>query len=310
VNRARWSFVLQLTVSVVLLLLLLRKVPLRDAGAAFRHVSVPTLLGAVALTMIGYWGRARRWAMLLARCGIALSTAASYRLTLVGTFYGMMTPGRVGEFARVLHVDGPRSAMMASVVWDRVADVLILETLCVPAFVLVPAWRGTLLWVYLGTVAFTLAGIALLASPAASRLAGRALPFLAGAANRWGDSSQSLLKGGASAASFAYGGFFYVFMYGAAWLLMHDLAPGVSPRLLLGLPVIPLLGNLPVALGGLGLREQVSAAVFLQFGAGATTGAVFSLLLFTVSTLLPGLLGVLIAATPWARTSARAGRPA
>ena len=111
-----------------------------------------------------------------------LSTAASYRLTLVGTFYGMITPGRVGEFARALHVQGPRAAMMASVVWDRVADVLILETLCMPAFVFVPAWRGPLLWAYLGLVAFTLAGVTLLGSPAAARGVGRWFPFLAGPA--------------------------------------------------------------------------------------------------------------------------------
>lgn len=300
-KRARLGFVLQLAVSLGLLALLARQVPLHDAGAAFRRVAPGTLVVAAALAMVGYIGRARRWSLLLARCGVKLSTAASYRLTLVGTFYGMITPGRVGEFARALHVQGPRAAMMASVVWDRVADVLILETLCMPAFVFVPAWRGPLLWAYLGLVAFTLAGVIVLGSPAAARGVGRWFPFLAGPAARWGGHSQSLLRGGASLASFAWGGFFYVFVYAAAWLLLRDLAPGASPRLLLGLPVIPLLGNLPFALGGLGLREQVSASVFRQFGAGAATGAVFSLLWFGVCTLVPGLLGLLIAVTPWAR---------
>jgi uncharacterized membrane protein YbhN (UPF0104 family) len=309
-NRARLTLVLQLAVSVVLLAVLVRQVSLRDAGAAFRRVRPLTLIVAVALVMVGYVGRAQRWSMLLRRCGISLSSAASYRLTLVGTFYGMFTPGRVGEFARALHVRGPRTAMLASVVWDRVADVLILEALCVPAFALVPAWRGPLLWAYLALVAFTLVGVVVLGNPAASRLAGRLLPFLSGPASCWSDSSQSLLRGGASLASFAWGGFFYVFMYTSAWLLLRDLAPHTSPRLLLGLPVIPLLGNLPVALGGLGLREQVSAAVFRQFGADATTGAVFSLLLFSVSTLVPGLLGLVLAATPWARAAAGEGKAA
>jgi hypothetical protein len=34
---------------------------------------------------------------------------------------------------------------------------------------------------------------------------------------------------------------------------------------------------------------------------------VFSLLLFAANTLIPALLGVLLAATPWARTGARSG---
>ena len=306
-NRARAGLILQLTVSLVLLAGIARQVPLADAAAAFRRVAPATLVAAAMLALVGYVGRARRWSLLLGRCGVPLAASTSYRLTLVGTFYGMMTPGRVGEFARVLHVPGPRSAMLASVVWDRIADVLILETMCVPAFAFVPAWRGPLLWAYLGLVGFTVAGLLVLGSPVAARWAGRALPFLARPAARWGDHSQSLLRGGASLASFGWGGLFYVFVYAAAWLLLRDLAPGVSPRLLLGLPVIPLLGNLPVALGGLGLREQVSASVFRQFGAGAATGAVFSLLWFGVSTLVPGLLGLLIAATPWARANPAGG---
>lgn len=309
-NGARVAFVVQLVVSVVLLVVLARKVPLHDAAEAFGRVSPVTLVTAVSLTMVGYIGRARRWSLLLGRCGIALSALKSYQLTLVGTFYGMLTPGRVGEFARILHVRGPRSATLPSVVWDRVADVLILESLCVPAFVFVPAWRGPLLWAYLGLVVFTIAAVLVLGSPSASSLAGRVVPFLAGPAGRWGENSRTLLQGGSSVASFAWGGFFYVFMYAAAWLLLRDLAPSTSPRLLLGLPVIPLLGNLPVALGGLGLREHVSASVFGQFGAGATTGAVFSLLLFSVSTLIPGLLGLVYSSTPWARAAAHEGKTA
>jgi uncharacterized membrane protein YbhN (UPF0104 family) len=88
-----------------------------------------------------------------------------------------------------------------------------------------------------------------------------------------------------------WGCFFYVFMYVVGWLVLRDLAPQVSARLILGQPLIALLGNLPVAFGGLGLREQVSATLFEQFGAGAATGAAYSLLIFTVLTLAPALLG-------------------
>ncbi len=307
-NRSRVGFVLQLLVSVVLLVALARQVPLHEAGAALARVRLSTLVTCVALAMVGYWGRARRWSLLLDRCGITLSASASYPLTLVGTFYGLATPGRVGEFARILHVSAPRSATLPSVVWDRVADILLLELMCVPAFLLVPAWRGPLLMAYLVLVAFTLSGIALLASPAALRAAARLVPALAGPLGRWTDHSRSLLQGGVSVTSFLWGGFFYVFMYLVGWLLLHDLAPGESAALLLGLPVIPLLGNLPVALGGLGLREQVSAAVFGLFGAGAATGAAFSLLLFSVMTLLPALLGFLAASVWGARTPHAPGK--
>ena len=299
----------QLVVSLVLLALLVRKVPLHEVAAAVGRLRAGTLVACVALSMIGYWGRARRWSILLERVGVRIPAVTSYRLTLVGTFYGIVTPGRVGELARVLHVSAPRTATLSAAIWDRVADVLILEALCLPAFVLVPAWRGPLLLAYLALVAVTLAGIVLLASPAALSLATRMVPALSGPLGRWGASSDQLLRSGVGARSFGWGGFFYVFMYVIGWLLLRDLAPRAPALLLAGLPVIPLLGNLPVALGGLGLREQVSAAVFTQFGASGATGAVFSLSLFTTITLLPGLLGFVASLAGARRGTPATGHP-
>ena len=290
-SRVSAAVALQVTISVLLLVALARKVPVSDAVAALTRVQPATLAACVALALVGYWGRARRWALLLERSGVAISAATSYRLTLVGTFYGLATPGRVGEFARILHVGAPRVDTLPSVVWDRVADVLLLEILCIPAFALVPAWRGPLLWAYLALVAGTLLGIALLASPVVAGAMARWIPWLARPLGRWVELSGRMFRGGLNVSGMLWGCFFYVFMYAVGGLLLRDLAPEVSARLLVGLPVIPLLGNLPVALGGLGLREQVSAAVFGQFGAEAATGAAFSLLLFTTMTLVPALLG-------------------
>lgn len=282
---------LQLAVSLTLLALLLRRIPLHEAAGALAQLKPATVVAGVALSLIGYWGRARRWSILLERCGVHLGALSSYRLTLVGTFYGIATPGRVGELARVLHVPAPRSATLAAAVWDRVADVLMLELMCVPAFVLVPAWRGPLLLAYLALVAVTIVGIACLASRRTMAAAVRLVPVLSRPAARWSEISSQLLRSGIGLASFGWGAFFYVFMVTTAWLLLRDLSPLASPLLLSGLPVIPLLGNLPLALGGLGLREQVSAALFGAFGAGTATGAVFGLSLFVVVTLLPSLLG-------------------
>lgn len=297
-TRAWVSLALQITVSVLLLLVLARRVPFEDASAALLRVRPLTLLGAVALSLVAYWGRARRWAILLARAGIAIRGLASYRLTLVGTFYGLVTPGRIGEFARVLHLDGAPSATLPSVVWDRLADVLLLEVMSLPAFLFVPEWRGPLFAIYLALVVVTVAGALVLDRPEAARAAARVVPWASGPLARWSRGASGVLGSSAFTASLGWGVFFYVFVYTAAWLLLRDLAPGVSPRMMLAFPVIPLLGNLPIAFGGLGLREQVSAAVFSRFGASAATGAIFSLLWFTTTTLVPGVLGLVLSG-PW-----------
>lgn len=290
-SRTTLAVLLQIAVSALLLAALARKVPFADAASALSRVRPGTLVTCVALALVAYWGRARRWALLLERSGVSITPLESYRLTLVGTFYGLATPGRVGELARIVHVGAPRSDTLPSVVWDRIVDVLLLELLCVPAFLWVPDWGGPLLLAYLGVVLVTAVGIALLASPPAARALARVIPPLARPLGRWSEHSGNLLARGMSPASILWGGFFYVFMYVVGWLVLRDLAPDVSARLLLGQPVIALLGNLPLAFGGLGLREHVSAALFEQFGAGAATGAAFSLLLFLVLTLAPALLG-------------------
>lgn len=305
----RAALLLQLAVSLVLLVLLARKVPIAEAATALARLEPGTLALCVALALVAYWGRARRWAMLLQRSGVPLSALEAYRLTLVGTFYGLVTPGRVGEFARILHIGAPRSDTLPSVVWDRVVDVLLLEALCIPAFAMVPAWRGGLLAIYLALVAVTVAGIVLLSHPGAVRALIRVVPPLAPLLRRWSEHAPGLLQRGVSGAGILWGLFFYAFMYAIAGLLLRDLAPHASADLVVGQPVIALLGNLPIALGGLGLREQVSATLFEQYGAGAATGAVYSLLVFVVLTLLPALIGMLVSAASGGRRAANGARP-
>lgn len=300
------ALLLQIAVSVVLLLLLARQVQIAEIGEALSRLRPITIAGALALTLVSYLGRAQRWAGLLARSGLRLALAPAWALTLLGVGYGLLTPGKVGEFARVLHLGVPRSQALASVIWDRVTDVLLLELLAIPAFVLVPAWRGPVLWLFAAVVALTLAGVMVLENGAVQRLTARLLPFAADPLRRWQAASSGTLMSGAFWTGLAGGAFYYVLNFASALLLVHDLAPGAPATLALGFPIIPLLGNLPIAFSGFGLREQVSATLFSQLGAGAASGPAFSLAWFTVATLVPGLLGILLGATPWVR---QAGHP-
>ena len=298
------ALVLQVVVSAVLLTWLLRRVPVADVAAALARLRPSTLALALALTLASYLGRARRWSRLLERAGLRLPLAPAWCLTLLGVGYGLVTPGKVGEFARVLHLGVPRAQALASVIWDRATDVLLLEAMAIPAFVFVPAWRGPVLWLFAAVVAATVLLVVLLESARAQRLAERALPFAAGPISRWREASAGTLASAAFRAGLAGGAFYYALNFAAGYLLVRDLVPHAPAALVLGFPVIPLLGNLPIAFSGLGLREQVSAAMFAPLGTGAAAGPAFSLAWFAVATLAPGVLGLLLAPTPWARWSA------
>ena len=299
-SRARLTLVFQLALSAALLVLLARRVPIEESFALLMGVPPGTLAIATGLSLVGYLGRAKRWSALLERGGVRLPARPSYVLTLVGTGYGLLTPGRVGEFARALHLRGSRADSAPSVVWDRIADVLLLELMALPAFLFIPAWREHLLAGYAVFVALSLVAVGVLDRPALlGRLAER-WPWLHRVTRGWRAQSARMLGSREFRVALAGGTFFYLFSYLAAYLLLRQVAPGAPLLLLLALPVIPFLGNLPVAFGGLGLREHVSASVFAQLGVAASAGPAFSLLWFTTATLVPGLIGLALAATPLA----------
>jgi uncharacterized membrane protein YbhN (UPF0104 family) len=225
---------------------------------------------------------------------VRISLAESYRLTLLGTFYGLVTPGRVGEFARVLHLGLPRSRTMPTVLWDRLGDVLLLELLSIPAFVLLDAWHGPLLIGYLLVVMATVVLVAALDSGRVLELVARLVPRARVWIERWGSGATGVLRSAAFVRGLMGGLFFYALNFLGAFLLMRELTPASPAALALIFPVIVLLGNLPLAFGGLGLREQVAASAFARFGTSAAAGPVFSLLWFAVITVLPGLIGLLL----------------
>ncbi len=303
------GIIAKILVSIALLALVFRRIDPHQALAALERVRADTIAAAVALALVGYMGRALRWSWLLRRAGVRVPLAECYRLTLVGTFYGLVTPGRVGEFARALHLDLPRARTLPSVLWDRLGDVLLLEALAVPAFVALDAWHGPLLAAYLAVV---LATVVLVAALDSARLLGalaRRLPRAAARLGAWESGATGILRSRAFVLGLVGGLFFYALNFLGAFLLLRDLVPESPARLALIFPVIILLGNLPVAFGGLGLREQVAATAFGRFGASVAAGPVFSLLWFGVITLVPGLLGLLLMALPRARGATMVEEP-
>lgn len=296
-------------VSVALLALVFQRIDPRQAAAALARVRAGTLAIVIALALAGYVGRAWRWCALLRQAGVRISLAESYRLTLLGTFYGLITPGRVGEFARVLHLELPRSRTMPSVLWDRLGDVLLLELLSIPAFVLLDAWHGPLLASYLVVVVATVVLVTALDSARVLNGVARRFPRAGGLVERWGSGATGVLRSPAFARGLAGGLFFYALNFLGAFMLLRELTPGSPASLALIFPVIILLGNLPLAFGGLGLREQVAASAFARFGTSAAAGPVFSLLWFAVITVLPGLIGLLLSGIRFGGAARAGTRP-
>jgi uncharacterized membrane protein YbhN (UPF0104 family) len=291
-TRRLLPLLLKIGVSGVLMLLVLRVVQPKAILEAAERLRGVTVLEVLALSFAAYLGRALRWRVLLRRMQVPVGPGTAYRLTLVGVFYGILTPGRFGEFGKALHLGASRSTTLSTVFVERVMDLLFLEAASAPAFILFPDWRGAPRLVYLGLTALTLAVVLLLVSGGLGPLLRtgivprRVRAAAAGIALGRLRHSRTLLLGFVGTASF------YALGFSGGVVLLRDLAPG-APLAFVGVfPVIILLGNLPLAFGGIGLREQVALIAFTSLGLAPRIGPTFSLLWFALVSLVPGLLGI------------------
>jgi glycosyltransferase 2 family protein len=279
-------------------------------AADFRYVAA-----ALVLNVFNIHLKVDRWRGLLRATGIDYARKPAWGGFMSSMYLGMVTPGRVGDALRAhyLHKDlgVPYSDGVASVVVDRVCDLLVLAVL---ASLAVVHFGGALfdlqgvLWVFVG--ASLLLPIPLLVPTrlddlleTLARRLGRGAWFAPRASR-----SPELLRNpdkvlGMLRAFRAYRvgavvtalpttvlAFFVNFLQG--WLVMRALGLDltffdVSALVVLG----SLVGLMPISVSGIGLREAVFAAIFPMLGHSADAGVTFGLAFFLVIYVVLALLG-------------------
>jgi hypothetical protein len=79
-----------------------------------------------------------------------------------------------------------------------------------------------------------------------------------------------------------------------AVLLLKALSNEANPYAAFTWLIIVLIGNIPITISGLGLREYIAIMSFKALGENVELGFSFSTLLFLMITLFPGLIGYLL----------------
>ena len=120
------------TLSIILIIGMLKTVPIKSVWIALRQVNPLFILFAMFFSLINLWLRGGRWALLF-RPHYQVSSKSASSLILIGLAINAVMPGRVGELARIgLGVKKFKSTIAftaATVVVERLFDGITLLTL-------------------------------------------------------------------------------------------------------------------------------------------------------------------------------------
>ncbi|MBI4181422.1 MAG: flippase-like domain-containing protein [Candidatus Aenigmarchaeota archaeon] len=282
---------------------LLWSIDLGKLAASFLSLDPLLFLAALGLSVVAIALKAVKWQVIIRSYGLPFPFREALRGWLVGFAIGLVTPGKIGDFARAYYLK-ERANMgraLTTVVVDRLADILILFLLAaigLTAFVTLYVPNDLLLAGVYGFFVLFLAGLALFSR---TRVMIRVLrPFY-----RWfiSDARKGTVKavfddfyGGVAVmvgkkrlmlASLAITLLIWIVTIFYVWVLAVAMGLAVPYWFLfLTFPIVGLLFALPISFSGLGTREAALLFFLSYVGIGAEQAIAYSLLMLVVDYLL------------------------
>jgi uncharacterized membrane protein YbhN (UPF0104 family) len=278
-SRARVISAVKWTVTLVLLVFVLRKLPLRSLADRLGHMSLAAVGALVAINFVMYLMSTARWWRLLHRLGEKVRFRDVFGDATVGSLYNFLLPGAVGgDVVRSLRmrarIDTGAHAWSSSL-YERVVGLFVMALtasvgagLGLDATIELPSWIRDLTF---GITALLAIGILVAAHPfrILLRFVGRRLPEPArrDLSGIHADLSGPLRTVGARAETFAWSLVYQAtnlvgLVVGAAALG----APGHEMAILIGAPIVFVLTLIPITVGGHGLREGLYVGILGALG--------------------------------------------
>ncbi|HLY63797.1 MAG TPA: lysylphosphatidylglycerol synthase transmembrane domain-containing protein [Terriglobia bacterium] len=276
--------------SIVFVAIILWRVPINTLWYALQNLNGVWLWPALASAFVALGIRIFKWQQLLKAGGSRTPLRDVMRSLFGGFALGVVTPGRLGEFARCLFTpEAERPTVIALNVLDRILDSWSVATYAVVSLFLIGRpLPGTIALV--GWAAFI---PALLISPR--------LIFRLGESPRWNKFIGAKLPRGdpvlekGVVATFAGWALLATSMDVITFYFVlrafHPTAFMTAPTTY---PWIMMASAIPLTLGGLGLREGAAVALLHHYAITPAEATEVALLLFVFLSLLPALCGGLL----------------
>ncbi len=288
------SFIFKITISILLILYLIFWISLKEIITTIKDTNYLLLVLSIPFIFLLYIIRALKWGIILKTIGIKTKIWNRFKIILVGLFYGLFTPAKAGELARVYFLKHKKLKTIPSVIWDKFLDGLALLTLSIGVALLF--FRDIRILIIIIAMAFLiLFTLFFVKNKKVTIIVAKLFKI---SEERRKDYFESMLKIGrnkkAIITAYLFGLLYYSAGFIVGGMVLRALNPKLNILLVFSLPLIILFGNAPLVISGLGLREFIAAITFKMFGSTISYGFSFSILLFLIMTFIPGIVGYIL----------------
>ncbi len=277
-------------ITVTLVISIFAIVGLNNIVNAFAKVDLYYFMIAILLSPLIIIFGTEKWYQIAKGSSDNLTRKDACISFLGGMSLGLLTPGRIGEFSRVLFLNGSRIKLTGIAIVDKVIDIESIFLVAVFATALISNRPLLLL-----TFAASLAGLIFLYFP-------HTFTSLFSKITRYSfvpfKNKMPLLFTGINSTSkktitvcILYRLLMTAIDIIQFYLLITAFTPIKLTSAIISYPLIILTNILPITIGGVGVRESVSALILSRFHISPECAVSASFLLFCINTLLPGIYG-------------------
>ncbi len=270
-------------IGILLFIWILSRIDREQLWNNVKSADIGTIVTACVLLLGSYLAKGYRWHRLILTTHYRPTFNASWKLYSIGTFFGAITPAKLGEFGRVVFlskagISKKRSVLL--IITERFYDIAVILILSILGVGVLFGWGWTLLC-SIGVLIGCVCGVLLWKY---ARLFQKFfnLPSIDDPLLRTSLHLQLLLTTTVS------------------WALYFAWAILLTWSLHLSVPLIPLvsvfivtgiLALLPIAPSGLGTRDAALLVLLQPFGVTGPEAIALSLLMFTTTLLLSSIGG-------------------
>ena len=290
VLKSLFSWLIKL-IGVSLFIFILRDVNWEICLKETSNISIFSLLTALTMIQLGYLIKAKRWQIILQHYHTQLSILKLYQIFSIGTFLGIITPGKIGDFGRLYYIKNKIDFKkgISSLFIDRIFDLISLGVLGLISLIyfetkfqisnstsLYYGWEKQ----YLILIIFAL--IVLISLLFRNKITAIFKIVMEGFKN-----FASFIK------QLSLTFLSMILIYGAFIVVSYDMNLDINYLgLFLGIILIGLLSLIPITILGLGVREVSMVYVFELYGLGFDKAIAMSLIMLFIQLIstIPGII--------------------